>query len=232
MKGGSYGLLVAGVLIVVAAMWFLRKTALLRDQLVPQLPPDQRTYSLAKTQMAFWSLIILECFLYAVCGKGADLSSEIVNAQALQLMGISLLTAGGAAVVEAKQDSPEDKLNAALRAVGINSIADVRQLENDAQSAGDAAAKANAQTKLDSYRAAVAGFRTEGFWADLVSNINGVGLHRLQAAAWTVVIGALFIWKMAAGDGAHLPALDPNLLAVMGISSAGYVGFKINEQHY
>ena len=119
MNSASIALVAAGLLVVVLVMWLLRKTALLKDQLIPQIAATERTYSLAKTQMAFWTLIILESFLYAVLYKKANLSDPIIVQQTLTLMGISLLTAGGAAVVEARQDSPEDRLNDALRAVGI-----------------------------------------------------------------------------------------------------------------
>ena len=231
MNSASIALVAAGLLVVVLVMWLLRKTALLKDQLIPQIAATERTYSLAKTQMAFWTLIILESFLYAVLYKKANLSDPIIVQQTLTLMGISLLTAGGAAVVEARQDSPEDRLNDALRAVGINSYVDVRRLEDSAKNSPDLSVRTSAQTSLSFYRASVSDFRTEGFWTDLVCNVNGTGLHRLQAVVWTIVVGVLFVWEMVASGSSQLPALDGNLLTVMGISNAGYVGFKINEQN-
>lgn len=202
-------------------VWLLKGTGLLRDQLIPQIPAAERTYSLAKAQMAYWTLTILGCFLYVVLVKNADLSTEIVSSQAVALMGISLLTAGGAAVVDARQDTAEDQVNEALKAMGLSNSNDVRKLEARNATPDDG-------SKLDFYNKSVVGYRTEGFWNDLLTNSGGVGLHRLQAVIWTAVIGVLFVWKTLHGTGS-LPTLDNNLLAVMGISSAGYVGFKINE---
>lgn len=205
------------------AACLLHCTGLLKDTLIPQLSPSKRTYSLAKTQMAFWTLIILECFIYLVLFKNVDLSTNVISKQTLALMGISLLTAGGASAVEARQDTAEDRVNDALRAVGIVSYQDVVALQRKEGSL-------DAANKLAFYQNTVAGFTTQGFWKDLLSNINGAGLHRLQAVAWTLVIGVLFVWKTY--NCTTLPQLDPNLVAVMGISGTGYVGFKINETNY
>jgi hypothetical protein len=46
------------------------------------------------------------------------------------------------------------------------------------------------------------------------------------------MIGGVFVWEVYTEPGNALPKLDPNLLTLMGISNAGYVGFKINETNY
>ena len=107
----------------------------------------------------------------------------------------------------------------------------MRRLEDSAKNSPDLSVRTSAQTSLSFYRASVSDFRTEGFWTDLVCNVNGTGLHRLQAVVWTIVVGVLFVWEMVASGSSQLPALDGNLLTVMGLSNAGYVGFKINEQN-
>jgi hypothetical protein len=86
--------------------------------------------------------------------------------------------------------------------------------------------------KLQVYDKMVKRFRSQGFFRDLISNISGTGLHRLQALIWTMVIGWAFEWKLCSEAAPSLPVLNENLLAVMGISSAGYVGFKTVETNY
>lgn len=222
-----------GVLVIaVVAIALLRKTALLRDGLVPQIAPSRRTYSLAKTQMAFWTVLILSSFLYVVLTHDVDIGKQILSPQAVTLMGLSLLTAGGASAVDSSQKTAEDVVSAGLAAGSpkLQTSGDVDQLRKDAAASGPAQAALQAQLKAVDDQ--LKPFETENLLLDLVTNRDGLGLHRLQAVVWTLVIGAVFVWKTLSNDNGQLPELDSNLLAVMGISSAGYVGFKINEQNY
>lgn len=235
------------------------KSPMLKDQFVPQLPASAQTYSLARTQMAFWFLVILASTLYLVLFRGALLSDPIITGQAVTLMGLSLATAGAAAGVDHIRDTPEDSLNDALKAIGLASHQDVIDLEqtiarlsaeaaqppSPAPSSAEAPADGkpspaaiaqarlnDARIKLQFYRTRTQDFRSQGFFPDLITNLSGTGLHRLQAVIWTVVVGALFVVELYSGTAKALPVIDNNLLALMGISSAGYVGFKVSETNY
>ena len=65
-----------------------------------------------------------------------------------------------------------------------------------------------------------------GFWQDLVTDERGtVALDRFQIVAWTVVLGGVFffsvLWDLT------MPEYSPTMLALMGISSGTYLGFKL-----
>jgi hypothetical protein len=67
-----------------------------------------------------------------------------------------------------------------------------------------------------------------GFWKDILSDGGGVALHRLQIVVWTAILGAVFFAEIYYSF--RLPAFDPNLLILLGISGVTYVGFKFNEK--
>lgn len=66
------------------------------------------------------------------------------------------------------------------------------------------------------------------FWHDLLTDDSGLALHRVQIFAWTLVLGAVSLRSIYCN--LSLPAFDDNLLTLMGISGATYVGFKFPEQ--
>ena len=68
----------------------------------------------------------------------------------------------------------------------------------------------------------------DNFFADLLTDDTGFTLQRVQAFAWTVILGVVVVKSVYAN--LSLPELDNNLLTLMGISSGLYVGFKFPEQ--
>ena len=69
-------------------------------------------------------------------------------------------------------------------------------------------------------------FASKGFWRDLVADERGVvALDRLQIVVWTIVLSGIFltsvIWDLT------MPEFNTTLLALMGISSGTYIGFKL-----
>lgn len=69
---------------------------------------------------------------------------------------------------------------------------------------------------------------TRGFFTDLVSDENGVSFHRFQMVAWTVYLGVIFLMNVY--TSLTMPNFDTTLLALMGISSGTYLGFKIPQK--
>ena len=64
---------------------------------------------------------------------------------------------------------------------------------------------------------------------DLVTDKDGVTLHRFQMLAMTIILGVMFIIRVISSDA--LPAdFDGTTLGLMGISSGTYLGFKIPEK--
>jgi hypothetical protein len=69
---------------------------------------------------------------------------------------------------------------------------------------------------------------SEGFWRDLITDKDGVTLHRSQILVWTIALGAFFIWQV--WEHLTMPAFSTELLALLGISSGTYLGFKFPEK--
>jgi uncharacterized integral membrane protein len=89
------GLVFLAVILIFAML--ARASALLRDVgSTTSVPLDQRTFSLARTQMAWWTLVIVGSYIYEWIASG---TMPPLSAQALALMGIySVLTVGSRSV--------------------------------------------------------------------------------------------------------------------------------------
>ena len=70
---------------------------------------------------------------------------------------------------------------------------------------------------------------SRGFLMDLVteSDAQGVSFHRFQMIMWTLVMGVIFVLDVL--TRLAMPKFDTTLLALMGISSGTYLGFKFTE---
>lgn len=70
-----------------------------------------------------------------------------------------------------------------------------------------------------------------GFFTDILSDDEGVSIHRMQNFIWSVIAITVYICILF-GDHtspAELPTLDNTLLILTGLSSAGYLGMKLGE---
>jgi hypothetical protein len=71
---------------------------------------------------------------------------------------------------------------------------------------------------------------SEGFFIDILSDDNGVSLHRFQNFVWTIIAIAIYLYKVYnISSGCILPELSDTLLALTGISSATYLMLKSKE---
>ncbi|MEH2063268.1 MAG: hypothetical protein V7K50_13570 [Nostoc sp.] len=70
---------------------------------------------------------------------------------------------------------------------------------------------------------------SEGFFTDILSDINGVNFHRFQTFIWTVALGLFFIVQVI--KNLAMPEFDDTLLTLQGISAATYLGLRGQEQH-
>jgi hypothetical protein len=276
-----FGVAVALVAVVIIAVWgHARTSTTLRDNFLPQLPPQRQTYSLGRWQMAFWFVLVFGSFMFLYVLLW---DYNTVSTQALALMGISGATALAAVAVDAAKDSPADAVNRALQALGLFTHGDVirtneeitarKPQEVSAQSAFEAkflaavnarqavvahpgdeqlrltlevAAEAadTAQRLLSQLQAEIQDrrnvirayedktrpFVSQGWLKDLTTDINGPTVHRIQVLCWTVALGLVFLVGVYR-DLAMPPDFSATLLALMGISSAGYVGFKWPEKN-
>lgn len=70
------------------------------------------------------------------------------------------------------------------------------------------------------------------FFYDILSDDQGVSIHRVQNFIWTLVAIVIYFYRYANpphGEAPGLPVLDPTLLALTGISSLTYLTLKTRE---
>jgi hypothetical protein len=68
---------------------------------------------------------------------------------------------------------------------------------------------------------------SEGFLLDILRDETGVIYHRFQMAAWTVVLGFVFVISVYRSPAMRDFSATP--LGLMGISAGTYIGFKIPD---
>jgi hypothetical protein len=229
----------AAVVAVISLVWgHARTRTTLRDNFLPQIKPPDQTYSLARWQMAFWFTLIFAAFIYLFVILW---DTNTITSQALGLMGISGLTALAAVAVDVVKDSPADAANRGLQALGLKTYEDVVRVQQEIDDrqkelAGSPTPDRRKQLQIEiqdrdnvlrTYRARIKPFVTQGWFKDITTDLNGTAIHRLQTVCWTFALGAVFI--ITVYRSLAMPEFNGNLLALMGISGAGYVGFKYPE---
>jgi hypothetical protein len=71
---------------------------------------------------------------------------------------------------------------------------------------------------------------SEGFFIDILSDDNGISLHRFQNFVWTIIAITVYLYKVSqVRTGCELPELSDTLLALTGISSATYLILRSKE---
>jgi hypothetical protein len=73
---------------------------------------------------------------------------------------------------------------------------------------------------------------SKNFFTDILSDAQGISIHRFQNFVWTLVAVFIYFYRYAnppAGPVSGLPILDSTLLALTGISSATYLTLKTRE---
>jgi hypothetical protein len=174
----------------------------------------RRPFSLAQTQMAWWFCLILASYLYIACTQSTGVTLPNVDGgvieQTLILMGIGTGTALGAAMIEqVKKPDPGStagRFQAALQTLATNP-ADGAALAVRNQLAPELA--------------------SQDFFTDILTDVNGISLHRFQAFVWTLVLGGMFVANVLMNDA--MPSFSAELLGLLGISNGAYLGFKVPE---
>ena len=233
---GTAALWVMAAALIGFTVWKAWTTSMIRDVGIPpqgQLGP----FSLARFQMALWFVTIVCAVLFAYAVTG-DISP--VPQGALILMGIGAGTAVSAAAIDVNglpgtlaEYRQLKKQQAVLeqRVQALDAAVQVADRQADPK-AGELrgqlkAAQAEAEVNLPKLRA----FEipaSRGFFTDILADGNGVAFHRLQVFAWTMIFWVVFIFTLI--YKITLMDFDVTALALMGISGATYLGFKLQEQ--
>jgi hypothetical protein len=207
-----------------------RYTDMLRDG--PSLGPIRQTYSLARSQMAFWFVLILLAYVFVWLVTS---DRDTIPASLLGLMGISAATAVAVVAISPGTTSRAEALRANIEAdiAAIDaSLARIEgQLVTNPQLAPILEKRRDEQQRARNalvVRAAglTAVVPSKGWWRDLVcDDRGGVTLDRVQIVVWTIVLGLIFISSVALE--LTMPEFSGTLLALMGISSGTYIGFQM-----
>ena len=166
-------------------------------------------YSLGRAQMLFWFWLIVASYGY-IWMLTADRNIHIPDTL-LALMGISAATGLAAGLID--EDKQQHPTNTAV--------------------ATAVAPEQPTDPPTPPVKGIVAAIRTlpgkiRAFADDLVCSGDAMDLHRFQIVVWTLVLGLVFIDSVY--TDLSLPDFDKSLLALMGISSGTYIGFKFPEK--
>jgi hypothetical protein len=71
------------------------------------------------------------------------------------------------------------------------------------------------------------GNRGRRFLTDILGDNGAISFHRFQIAAWTLVLGIIFLKEVFTEIA--MPDFNATLLGLMGVSAGTYVGFKIPD---
>jgi hypothetical protein len=230
----TYILLV--LLLLFALFRYGRKSGLLRDP--GGEPVHERPFSLGRAQMAFWFFLVIAafCFIWVVTGSLSSLNSDV-----LTLLGISAGTGLAAVLVDSNKQSTASDERTRLRAEKATLEARLPEIRAVLPQATDPLEKARLDAEVQRAVSRLAEIdvalqlppptapqQPKGFWLDILSDGSGISLHRFQIAAWTAVLGMIFIATVYVQ--LSMPDLNDQLLLLMGISSGTYLGFKFPEK--
>ncbi len=230
-----YVCLVLSAFLLYAGWQFARRSNILRDGSGPSSSSsiEPNPYSLAKFQMAVWFLLIALSFgfIYAITWD-----HNTITDQALILMGVATLTALGGKVIDtnkaaADQQSQSDATALASKIASLEAklAASPPGLPDDVQALAALKAELARLTSEVEQRGSGYKRRSRAFLLDILSDENGISLHRFQMFVWTMILGLLFL--IGVYNDLAMPAFSPTLLTLMGLSSGTYLGFKIPERH-
>ncbi len=160
------------VFFLILIIFLQKKFHLLEDTTLTTI--SVKPYSLARTQLVWWTFIVISSIVAIIwaTGKIPDLSDST-----LILLGIGSLTTVAARLTDISDDS---------KAVAANTAAGIPPA---------AANAATATTAIPTARISRNSER-ENFLLDILSDKNGISIHRLQAVVFNLVFGLWFIYEV------------------------------------
>ena len=216
------GVLVVGFLILAV------KSNIVRDP--ADLGADFGSFSLARSQMAWWLFIVVGSYGYIFAITG---DIDTITQGVLVLIGISAGAGLGAMVMDGNKQTQRKTLETeqATLATEITQLtaqiagAPVNVDQLKATLAQKQARAAEIPALLKNLPEPTA--KSRGFLLDILSDDSGVNFHRFQMAVWTLVVGIIFVHEV--WSNLAMPDFSATLLGLMGISSGTYLGFKIPD---
>ena len=214
------------ILIVYFFIRLARRGHLIHDSDPPQPPQGAlKPYSLALTQAAWWFFFVIGSFVFIYLITG---DYNTITDQALVLMGIGTGTALGAFMINASKSNTAEADLSTLLPARSKLAAEIGQTNDPVALAEKRSQLEALDKKIDDAKAGLSKPVSEGFFDDILTDVNGITLHRFQMVIWTFVLGIIFavgVYRTLA-----MPDFNTTLLALLGISAGTYLGFKIPER--
>jgi hypothetical protein len=188
--------------------------------------------------MAFWFFLVITAFVFIWLTTGQH---DTLPNSVLALIGIGSGTALGSAAIDASKRAGSKADYQALTAEQTALNTRITELQTSLQSSPPNAAEIRQEitdkttrlnaiaAQLSSMNASLQPLRSTGFFQDVLSDANGITFHRFQMLVWTLVLGLVFC--VSVYHDLAMPEFNSTLLALLGISSGTYLGFKFPEQH-
>jgi hypothetical protein len=243
-------MVVVFVLILGSLAFFAASTDILRDP-SRRRPEGVEPVSLARTQMAFWFVVIAAAFAFLWVTTG---NVDTINGTCLTLLAIGTTTALTTLAVQGDRSSQKDlstvlqKTPHEMLRMRPSEIKEaIAQRKAELETAGSTSATpdevaaqkailvkqeqeidqlAKQRPKWLPRRIYFWRYRLRTVFEDLLTEQAGTyDFHRFQMLAWTLVLGSVFVAKVFSDRA--MPQFDSNLLLLMGISSGAYIGFKM-----
>lgn len=188
---GVVGLCLIGLFIAFFIALIFKYKSFVKDGVSGLNITDQfsATYSFSKSQLAYWTFIIVCCFIYiwALTGDYAT-----INSTGLILLGISAVTT---TVGQSINKNQED----VAKSSGFKSV-----------------------NKLKEFRST-----DKNFFKDILSDGDGLSIHRLQALVFNIVFGVAFVRTVIMEYS--MPEFDTVQLSMLGLSNGTYAFIKNSE---
>ena len=174
----------------------------------------KRPYSFARTQLTWWTFLVLSTFISVVLLSG---KIPTLDQSTLILLGIGSLTTISARVID---------------------INDIQNNTNQVATANATPATDGTVTQVPVLAQSIC---TGNFLTDILSDKNGVSIHRFQAFMFNLVFGLWFIYQsiqnlksVSAASAqqlvdATIPIFTQNNLILLGISAGVYTALKSTE---
>ncbi|PSK91151.1 hypothetical protein [Taibaiella chishuiensis] len=174
-----------------------------------------KTYSYSRLQLLWWTFIVFASFITILLASG---QVPVFDPSTIILLGIGAATSASARLID---------------------ISDQQQY--DAEQARVQAAKAAGATEVPEPKTLNKDFASQGFWLDILSDRNGVSIHRLQAVLFNLVFGIWFIYQSvlhlkgvttqtpATTLNSIIPVIKEYNLVLLGLSAGTYAVIKTTE---
>ena len=205
---------VGGLAVFLALFYAMAKKGLLQDVTA--------RYSLGKAQFAFWALLV---FLSVVILSFFTGTLEFIPKSILALLGISTATTAIAKAIDAGKAKRIAEVTEEEKALNASRAVSSDPLETAGKETRLALMKAELTQKT---KLREPPNHKPRFFRDICSDADGLSIHRLQAVAWTALLGVVFVVSIT--RQISMPVFEDNLLLLMGVSSAGYLALKPNER--